>query len=224
MFPIDVDVWEVTLPRPRGAIHQPFRRMGPLLDASIGALIPWLAGPYVLFGHSLGALAAFEVARTLAGMGHSRPHLVVVSGCPAPSSAAAATAKTLELSDAAFCDHLRERYGVSEALLGSAELMRLALPFIRAEFEIYETYEYTRGEPLTCRIVGLCGDRDAVVQPEEMRGWAAETRSDYAEHIIPGDHFFPIASYRQVTSVIRRHIAHLGLMHGDRHDPQEAAQ
>ncbi|MGW3077188.1 MULTISPECIES: thioesterase II family protein [unclassified Kitasatospora] len=142
----------------------------------------------VLFGHSMGAILGFEVARRLDELGRPARHLFV-TGRPAPPIARPLTPVS-DLPRPAFVRMLRE-YGASdEAVFAHDELLDLLMPMMRADFAMIETYRCRPGQPLSCPVTAWCGDNDPEVPPEAMRGWGDCTAAAFTLSVLPGGHFF----------------------------------
>jgi surfactin synthase thioesterase subunit len=168
--------------------------------------------PFALFGHSVGALLVFEVARELRNSFSCAPIQVFLSGCGAPGSAKR-NAPIHRLPDNLFVQELRRLGGTPEAILGNDEVMQLMLPMLRADFELSETHQYEEQAPLECPITVLGGLQDAEVRNSDLRGWQSETHASFNIRMFPGDHYF-IRSCR--TPVLRTIAGQLGFVHGAR--------
>jgi medium-chain acyl-[acyl-carrier-protein] hydrolase len=190
LLPPDVEVWAVSLPG-RGARFQerPFSRLRDLLDALLPVLLPELQEPFAFFGHSMGALIAFETARRLCGMGAALPSQLVVSARPAPRFAAR-RAPIHELADEEFIEELRRFGGTPAEAMENDELMKLVLPVVRADFALVETYFYAKASPLPVPIWAFGGAEDERIPRELLAGWKEETCADFALELFPGGHFY----------------------------------
>ncbi len=147
--------------------------------------------PFAFYGHSLGALVAFELARHCCskGLGQVLPQHLIVSGCNAPPLREKSK-RLHELPDEELIDRLRDYNGTPAEILENRELMRLLLPAIRADFALGADYHFQEASPLPIPITALSGRRDAHVQPDGIRRWSALTALGYHEHWFEGDHFF----------------------------------
>ncbi|UFZ04828.1 alpha/beta fold hydrolase [Bradyrhizobium ontarionense] len=147
-----------------------------------------LAAPYVLFGHSLGGLIAFEVAHRLLALGAPRPQMLLVSGTEAPAKRDGSRWRE-PLSDDALRDELLMLKGTPQEALESVEIMRSALPILRADFLMCGNYVAQRRQPLPCPVHVFGGDLDDT-RPEALQAWRAETSAAFGLDMLPGDHFF----------------------------------
>jgi medium-chain acyl-[acyl-carrier-protein] hydrolase len=145
--------------------------------------------PVVLFGHSMGALTAFELARELRRLGGPMPIRLIVSGRAAPHLPARRKPLYL-LPDREFRTELKALGGTPAAVLDNDELMAAFLPTLRADFAAHETYEYAEEPPLDCPILAVAGAADTVASPDDVRAWERHTMAAFDARVLPGDHFF----------------------------------
>lgn len=158
--------------------------------------------PLTLFGHSMGALTAFEVAVRLQERG-ATPRSLIASGSRAPSTRHQGSASS---TDAELIDSLRNLNGTEEKLLGNQEFLSLALPVLRGDYRAVAEYHRTSDTQLSCPVTVLSGDRDPLVTASGARAWARHTSSAFRQHIFPGGHFFLDDHVEAVREVIRRHL------------------
>lgn len=190
-LPADVDVCAVQLPGRAGRFREPaFTRVGDLAPALAEALRPLLDVPFAVFGHSMGALVAFELARELRRRALPAPARLIVSGREAPHRPDP-DPPIRDLPDASFLGEVQRRYDAIPAeVLAEPELMQLLLPVIRADFTLIETYGYRAAEPLACPITCFGGTEDDRVGREDLEAWAEQTRGAFNLRIFAGGHFF----------------------------------
>ncbi|MGO9958825.1 MAG: thioesterase II family protein [Solirubrobacteraceae bacterium] len=185
-----VAVCPVQLPgRENRFTEPPYDRLEPLVDELVPALAPHLDAPFAVFGHSMGALLAFAVTRALRSGGLRMPLALHVSGRIAPQLTDPRR-PLHDLAESELLAQLRALGGVPPAVLENRELMRLALPTLRADLAINETYRYRQEAPLNVAITAWVGDADPKASPHEVRAWALQTRAQFRAHILTGDHFF----------------------------------
>jgi surfactin synthase thioesterase subunit len=180
----DVEVWGLQLPGRGGRHREPaFTRM-PALVRELVADVRF-DGRFALFGHSLGALVAYEVARALRAAGRRPPAWLFASGHPAPDLPR--TAPPLHhLPDA----ELAGRIGtLPPEVRDDPGLLDLALPAYRADLAIVETYRHVPGEALDCPITVIGGTEDEPTDAE-LAAWRRHTTGPFALHCLPGGHFY----------------------------------
>ena len=162
--------------------------------------------PLALFGHSLGAVLAFEVARRLCRHGRAPRHLFV-AGRRAPQ-VRGTNPVTHDKSDAEFVARLGELAGTPPEEFHDRELLQLVLPALRAGFKLAETYRYVPGVPLSCPITVIGGADDEESLDDRLDAWQAQTTRRLAKFIVAGDHFFPISNRAALLEILRRELSH----------------
>jgi len=189
-LPADVDVCPVQLPG-RGArlMERPFTRLSPLVEALAQGLAPLLDMPFAFFGHSLGTLVSFELARRIRKQYGVHPVRLFVSAGHAPQIPYRAPSINT-LPDKEFLAELRRLNGTPSELLDHEELMEIMLPILRADFALYETYVYSIEPPLNCPISAFGGLQDRRVSDSDLEAWRAQTSVSFSLQMFPGDHFF----------------------------------
>lgn len=207
----DIEVCAVQLTGRGSRLHEPpFKSMPQLIAALAQGLTPYLDKPCAFFGHSMGAIISFELARYLQKVnGFAITHLFV-SGRRAPQLPNT-DPDTFNLSDAKFVEELRRLNGTPKEVLFHAELMRLMLPLLRADFELIETYRYVPGEPLTCPITTFGGLDDGVEAAANLQPWHEQTDGSFSLHMFPGDHFFLHTARPQLTEAIAQKLSNMKL-------------
>jgi surfactin synthase thioesterase subunit len=189
-LPADVEVCPVQLPgRGTRMRERPFTQLSPLVEALAEALVPLLDKPFAFFGHSLGALVSFELARRIRRQYGVHPVRIFVSGARAPQIPHRGTPiHTLPRKE--FLAELRRLNGTPGELLDHEELMEIMLPLLRADFAVYETYVYSSEPPLNCPIAAFGGLQDRGVNNSDLEAWRAQTDVSFSLRMLPGDHFF----------------------------------
>jgi medium-chain acyl-[acyl-carrier-protein] hydrolase len=166
--------------------------LDPLCDAGL---------PYALFGHSLGALLALELARELRRRCRPSPCCLIAAGREGPRIAE--RNPTLHtLSDADLLREIERRYGPLPAdLREEPELLAQVTATLRADFVLAETYSYTPDSPLPYPILAYAGEDDPEVFPADLEAWAQETSAGFSVRRFPGGHFFLSESPAAVAAV-----------------------
>lgn len=188
-LPSGIEVCAVQLPGHESRIREPaHRRIRPLVEALAQAIEPELDRPFAFFGHSMGALVAFELARELRRTGRPQPAALSLAAFRAPQMPNP-NIRIHHLPDEMFTVVLRSE-GVPETVLQNAELMAALLPTLRADFELCDTYEYTPQARLTCPISIFGGLDDVRVGSGDLDGWQLHTSGPSSVALLPGSHFF----------------------------------
>lgn len=163
-----------------------------------------------LFGHSLGALVAFEVARRLPA-----PRHVVVSGLAAPSLMPTRRAVEIAQFDGRdFVEAVASYGGLPSAFLAEEGAYHLLLPGLRADFRLIESYRYIPGPPLTAGLTIINGRDDPNVSPAVLSPWALEFDSPPRYHWVDGGHFFFESGSDAITEIMR-HLVRADLQHAE---------
>jgi medium-chain acyl-[acyl-carrier-protein] hydrolase len=189
-LPADVEVCPVQLPgRGTRLMEPPFTRLSPLIEALTQALFPLLDKPFAFFGHSLGALVSFELARQLRRQYAVQPVCLFISADRAPQIPNR-DPSIHSLPEEEFLVELRRLNGTPREVLEDEELRQIMLPLLRADFAIYETYRYSTEPPLNCPISAFGGWQDHRVNRGDLEAWRDQTSGSFSLRMFPGDHFF----------------------------------
>ena len=204
-----VDVCPVMLPgretrMGERAIEDAGELIAGLIEAS-GALVDV---PYAIYGHSMGALLAFEWARALARAGLAGPVCLFVGGRKAPQ-VAYGQGLLRGLGDDEFLAELDRRYGGrGSGLLDDPELREIFLPIVRADLALVEGFRYVPGVALACPVVALAGERDASVTAAGLEAWREVAAGEFECGRLPGDHFFHLGEGQgRLLEIIGRRLA-----------------
>lgn len=213
-----VDVCPIELPgRGVRTDERPVSDLTALLDGLVDALAPLFDGtPIALFGHSLGARLAFELANrfdapALAGDTRSRIVQLFASGSPAPGTrmrygATGDRRPTAQLDDAEFLQRLRDLGGTPPEVLDDAELMALIAPVVRADFILSEsTVEPHRRIP--CPITAIAGTSDDGASPTAAAAWQPCTSAAFRLVEVDAGHFFLDSHRATLIREVQRDLA-----------------
>ncbi|MEV0804950.1 alpha/beta fold hydrolase [Micromonospora sp. NPDC050200] len=185
-----VEVWSAQLPgRERRLAEPPLTTMAELAPPLLDAVTARVRPPFAIFGHSMGGLIGYELARRLVARGGPVPQRLVVSAARPPHRAAR-TGEAHALDDAALDDWLGGLGGVPEEVLADAALLELILPTVRADLSVVASYRPVAPEPLPCPVDAVAAADDPLVDPDEVAGWAACTTADFSLTVVPGGHLY----------------------------------
>lgn len=213
VLPPDIEVQAVQLPGREWRIkEEPFRSVFPLAQELATVLKDRFDVPFAFFGHSLGALISFELARELRRRGESLPERLFLSAHRAPH-----VPKDLPNihagPDEEFFEGLRRLAGTPSELLENEDLMELVLPTLRADFAMAETYVCPPEPPLACPMSVFGGLSDEWTERHKLEPWAEYTTGEFKLRMVPGGHFFVEEArdlilrgvFHDLMSVQRRH-------------------
>jgi len=189
-LPGTLEVCPVHLPgRGPRLSEPPLRRLSSIVAALIPALRPHMDQPFAFFGHSMGALVAFETARQLRRAYDLEPVHLFISGSNPPQLLGNRRI-TYNLPDEQFIKELQRLNGTPKAVLEHSELLKFMMEQLRADFEVVETYRYVSGPPLSCGISVFGGLGDCETNRERLTHWQEHTTGSFSVSMLPGDHFF----------------------------------
>jgi medium-chain acyl-[acyl-carrier-protein] hydrolase len=205
-LPPTVQVIPVELPG-RGARlqEQPFVSLPALIKELEVVIWPLLDKPFVFFGHSMGAIIAFELARSLRRRYGREPEALFVGGRRAPQVPNSEHI-TYNLPHDEFIEELIKLDGTPREVIEHAELMALMIPLLRADFQLVQTYEYLAEAPLQCPIIVYGGLADFETPSDKLLPWKEVTSSRSILRMLPGDHFFIRSSQTQLLSLLSREL------------------
>ena len=190
-LPKDVELIAIQLPGRESRIREPLiTDIGALTDEICRALEPFHGDACVFFGHSLGGLVSFEVARKLRSSNRPRQDLrgLIVSGSPAPQMRTQGNS-IHDLPHDQFIEKIRNLNGTPQEILDHQEIMELVLPILRADFQVADQYRYVPAAPLDIPIHAFYGEEDDV-QQDRLYGWKEQTTSRFSTTAFPDGHFF----------------------------------
>ncbi len=190
-LPDDVEVFVAQLPGHEGRFREPLLTS---IHAMVDAVRPAVEAasdlPFALFGHSMGALIAFELASALEHRGVRSPERLFVSA-RRPPDVPEPDAPVHGLPEAQFLDALQRRYGaIPEAIRQERELLDLLLPVVRADIEAVETYVPSAGARVRCPMDVYGGTEDRHPHPAQLQGWERVSDQSVRVRVFAGDHFF----------------------------------
>ncbi|HET8889818.1 MAG TPA: thioesterase II family protein [Candidatus Angelobacter sp.] len=204
-LPEAVEVLPVQLPGRGTRIKEPaLTRVAPLVQALSQSLRPEMELPFAFFGHSMGGLIAFELARQLRREGGPLPVHLFIS---AKSSPKQVDERESNLSDEELIERLRRYEGTPTEVLENAEIMQLLLPLIRADIELCDTYACDPEPPLPCPITAFGGLQDPRCGRENLEAWQDYTTGRFTLRMFPAGHFFLRTWEKSILESIFRDLA-----------------
>jgi len=199
----EVEVCTIQLPGRENRLGEPpFTDLAPLLGALLPPIRPWLDRPFAFYGHSLGALIAFELARDLRRYADAGPVHLFVSSLRAPSLPNP-NPPLQALPDGTFVSEIERLYGgIPGPVKEHQELMQLLLPTLRADVTLLERYLYVEERPLDCPISAFGGLDDSTIGRHELDAWRNQTSNSFSLRMLPGDHFFLRSAQDSLLSAV----------------------
>lgn len=209
-LPKSLEICPVQLPGRGGRIKEPLlTRLEPLIESLGQDLCPYLERPFSFFGHSMGAIICFELARYLRKQNLPAPLHLFVSGCSAPQIPEEGQLD-YDLPEPEFIEKLRGLNGTPKEVLEHEELMKLMIPLLRSDFTMTQTYVYSPEPPLDCSITAFGGTQDFEISEGSLEAWREQTTSSFSLRMLPGDHFFVNTTQSillpQLMAQLSRHI------------------
>ncbi len=203
-MPASVELIAVNFPgRGMRMNETPFTQVDTLLPALSNALLPHLQKPFIFFGHSLGALIAFELAHYLRQHYNKEPVHLMPAGRRAPH-VEKKQPPIYHLPEKEFIQEVERLNGTPKEVLENPELMELVMPTLRADFEMAETYQFVEKGKLTCPISFYYGLQDKVKNQDNHAAWSQHTNNTYQSYAFPGDHFFLHTDKRQLLEQLHK--------------------
>jgi medium-chain acyl-[acyl-carrier-protein] hydrolase len=205
----DLEIIPIELPGRGSRIkEEPFDRLAPLVKSAAQAILPHLNKPYAFFGHSMGSLVSFELARYLR---RHYPHApapahLFVSGRGAPQCDIDRL-QVHTLTEPELMREIQRLNGTRSEILADPELMALVLPVLRADFALWDHYVYEDEEPLACPISAYGGLLDRDMTRAQLNAWGEQTSSAFKLSMFPGDHFFIHADERLLLQTLARELS-----------------
>jgi len=197
-----VDVRAVHLPGRESRLREPAFTEAEESAATISkALEERLDLPFAFFGHSMGALLSFEVARALRRKGLPEPFYLFVSGHRAPQIPSPRPA-VFHLPDDEFLEALRDLYDPPEEAMKIPELRALLLPTLRADITLCESYDHSPEAPLGCPIFAFGGRDDQETPLEALESWGAQTDGRFEMMRFAGGHFYLDAALPEIQHLV----------------------
>jgi surfactin synthase thioesterase subunit len=199
----DAAVRPIMLPGRESRLDEPpLRQLPRLVESLCGALEPCLDRPYGLFGHSLGAVVAYEVARRLSISSRLGPACLIVSGHRAPGLPRDQR-RLSQLPDEEFVAEVTRLNGIPREVLSAPGFLSMHLPALRADYELAETYQPLPGGRLDCPVAAYLGISDPGADYDSVRGWREVTTDQFSIRVFRGGHFYLKQGRPDVINAVR---------------------
>ncbi|MFG3259816.1 thioesterase II family protein [Streptomyces sp. NPDC048172] len=200
-LPSSVELAAVQYPGRDDRLDEPMAtHMDQIARPLAAELAAWGDVPVVLFGHSMGAVAAFETARALAATAPERLRALFVSAHPAPADTR--RGELHQRDDEALLAELNRLSGTDPRLFDDEGLRELLLPAVRGDFRLIERYRYRPGPPLKCPVTALVGSSDEGVPTHLAEGWWQYTTGPFTLRALRGDHFYLVPRREELVAYL----------------------
>lgn len=186
----DIEVVPALLPGREFRMREPaYTRIEQLVEALAREIFPYLDRPFAFFGHSMGAIISFELARRLRSERSVEPDHLFISGRRSPR-VPRRDPYIHELPDPEFVAEIERLNGTPREVLEHRELMEMLIPMLRADFAVCHMHTYVPGPPLRCPITVFGGTQDETTPRDQLELWCEETTGVCRVRMLEGDHFF----------------------------------
>lgn len=203
-----IELGLINLPGRDARVHEPLQTSMVTLAAQICEnIMPHLDRPFAFFGHSMGGLLAFEVARQLRRQKAPQPAHLIISSRRAPHLPDP-TAHFWRMSKTEFLATIERLYGALPALIRQDEdILNMFLSIMQADFTMMGTYQFCPEEPFTFPLTVLGGQHDPSVRENDLQGWKQLAGADFEVILFPGDHFYFQKTPLPFFDVLRRKLS-----------------
>lgn len=191
-LPQDIEVYALQLPgRENRRQEQPYECFPEVIESITQALLPYLDRPFAFYGHSMGALIAFELARCLHAEHGLCPVHLFAGAYFAPD-----TANPFQNQHRSDADVLKIMPHLLDASLSKrlhdVAFVEALLPLVRADLSLLDSYVYRESAPLPCPISVFGGKNDQLVSQEQLAQWRRHTAAEFTQLVLPGPHLFMV--------------------------------
>lgn len=206
LFPFSIQVCPVNLPGRGNRFAEELRTdFFSLVKEIKDGIAPFFDYPFVFFGHSMGGILAFELARLLRRLGLPQPAKLFISGCGA-AQISYDKPREYDLSENGIIKDLKNLKGTPAIIFENEELLQVMLPIIRADYKVCQAYIYYRESPLDIPLVAIGGREDDAVPKSQILSWREQTRLKFKSYFIDGDHFFCHTHEEELTQILIREL------------------
>ncbi|WP_162473639.1 thioesterase II family protein [Serratia microhaemolytica] len=206
----EIELIAVQLPGRGTRLHEPAISSVEILVEQITAVIQTniTTGRFAFFGHSMGAMIMFEVARALKAQKQPQPECLFASGCQAPQWIRAPR-NIAAMSDEAFIAWLRQLQGTPAAIFNNSELLQVLLPMLRSDFAAVDGWQFVPSAPLSVPIIAMAGCQDAQISVPSVGAWSEQTIAKFELLTYSGGHFFIHEQEKRVVAAVNEQLRSL---------------
>ncbi|HLO89367.1 MAG TPA: SDR family NAD(P)-dependent oxidoreductase [Nostocaceae cyanobacterium] len=201
-FPPEIQVCPIQLPGRESRIsEQPFYRIESLVETLAQVLHPYLDRPFAFYGHSMGALISFELARQLRRQHGLIPVHLFAAAYYAPHSISPFQ-KISDMKESELISSLPRLLDAPESLLKNTEFIEALLPTVKADLQIVGKHVYSEEQPLDCPISAFGGLQDKEVSYDDLSVWDKHTQRKFNLQMFLGKHLFLLSDREMVSQSI----------------------
>lgn len=188
-------------------------RVNELVDDLYDQVIPFASSnnQYAIYGHSLGGLVAYLLARKIIDNNLEPPLHLFITGAPAPAALPRNSRKMYLLPKMEFIDEIRHLKGCPEELLCNHDMMKFIEPILRADFEASENYLYKESSPLDLPLTVITGTTEGL-EFDEIQLWQKETNAKTDFIRLPGHHFFILEQAQSIMKIVSAKLSQTQLL------------
>jgi medium-chain acyl-[acyl-carrier-protein] hydrolase len=210
-LPLRVEVCAIQLPGREWRYPEPsLRRVDEVIASLLPVLKPYLDIPFAIFGHSMGAVLAYEMTRAILRAAGREPRVLFVSAHRAPYLPLRRRHWHGLPRDELIAE-VKALNGTRAEVFEHEDLVELVLPMLRSDLELVETYQAGPPSVLSCPVIAIGGSRDPETLPEELAGWRSVTAGPFKSIVLQGDHFFINSARESLLRALHEELAALGL-------------
>ncbi|MFE0105091.1 thioesterase II family protein [Streptomyces sp. NPDC059009] len=204
LVPSDIELVAVQLPGRQNRIAEdPATKVAPLVKVLAQALRPVFDGPFSFFGHSGGAILAYEVAKALHAKGGPQPAHLFLSAQPAPGTLHRVR-RLHDLTDEELTAEVVSLGGIEQEIADDEDVMESLLETLRADFTLWENHTVAAGAPLDSPITVISGDDDPRAPLDTLQGWGELTNASFDLRLFDGGHFYFLGQAAELVDFISR--------------------
>lgn len=206
-MPNYIEICPVQLPGRENRLEEPlYKNLVPIIEDLENDVFINQGKSFAFFGHSIGALICFELARSFRKHKLNMPFHIFVSGLAAPQFLKFSK-PLFNLPEREFINELKNLFNPPNEIFEEQDLKELFLPIIKADFSIRDTYVYKSEPPLDCPITVFGGLQDSSTKKDWLEGWSELTTGKFSIYMFPGEHFFLNTSRLELLNKILEKIS-----------------